>query len=145
MPNPIVVAGPEGASAEAIVWADLAALVAGAADFIAAEAKEAIQNFRGLSQERKLPSAPARPLVYMPMQDRPQPRRDAGRENGMAVFVGRLRECPVLDLKFVACGHNTIRGAAGAAILNAEVLAVLGKFDFRSFPAMHSASELVTV
>ncbi len=87
-----------------------------------AEAQEAIRNFRGLPQERQLPSAPVRPLVYMPQQDRPQPRRDAGRENGMTVFVGRLRECPVLDLKFVACGHNTIRGAAGAAVLNAELM-----------------------
>ncbi len=87
-----------------------------------AEAQEAIQNFRGLPQERQLPSAPARPLVYMPQQDRPQPRRDSGRENGMTVFVGRLRECAVLDLKFVACGHNTIRGAAGAAVLNAELM-----------------------
>jgi len=91
-----------------------------------AEAQEAIRSFRGLPQERQLPSAPARPLVYMPQQDRPQPRRDAGRENGMAVFVGRLRECPVLDLKFVACGHNTIRGAAGAAVLNAELMASEG-------------------
>jgi aspartate-semialdehyde dehydrogenase len=87
-----------------------------------ADALEAVQNFRGLPQERQLPSAPARPLVYLPQQDRPQPRRDAGRENGMSVFVGRLRECPVLDLKFVACGHNTIRGAAGAAVLNAELM-----------------------
>ena len=52
--------------------------------------------------------------------------RDAGRENGMGVFVGRLRECPVLDVKFVACGHNTIRGAAGAAVLNAELMASEG-------------------
>jgi aspartate-semialdehyde dehydrogenase len=58
----------------------------------------------------------------MPQPDRPQPRRDAERENGMAVFVGRVRECPVLDIKFVACGHNTIRGAAGAAVLNAELM-----------------------
>lgn len=87
-----------------------------------AQAQEAIRHFRGLPQERRLPSAPARPLVYMPQQDRPQPRRDAGRENGMTVFVGRLRECPVLDLKFVACGHNTIRGAAGVAVLNAELM-----------------------
>jgi aspartate-semialdehyde dehydrogenase len=65
----------------------------------------------------------------MPEADRPQPRRDAGRENGMCVFVGRLRECPVLDLKFVACGHNTIRGAAGAAVLNAELLASEGYLD----------------
>ncbi len=83
---------------------------------------EAIKTFRGIPQERNLPSAPARPLIYLPQQDRPQPRRDAGRENGMAVFVGRVRECPVLDLKFVACGHNTIRGAAGAAVLNAELM-----------------------
>ncbi len=87
-----------------------------------ADAREAIENFRGLPQERGLPSAPPKPVIYMSEQDRPQPRRDAGRENGMAVFIGRLRECPVLDLKFVACGHNTIRGAAGAAVLNAELM-----------------------
>lgn len=84
--------------------------------------RNAIESFRSLPQERNLPSAPARPLIYMPQDDRPQPRRDALRENGMAVFVGRLRPCPVLDWKFVACGHNTIRGAAGAAVLNAELM-----------------------
>ncbi len=61
--------------------------------------------------------------------DRPQPRRDVERENGMAVFVGRLRECPVLDYKFVALGHNTVRGAAGAAVLNAEVMNSEGRLD----------------
>ena len=71
----------------------------------------------------------ARPLIYMEQQDRPQPRRDAGRENGMAVFVGRLRECPVFDFKFLACGHNTIRGAAGAAVLNAELMQSEGLLD----------------
>jgi len=86
------------------------------------EARQAMEVFKGLPQERNLPSAPPKPVVYMPEQDRPQPRRDAGREEGMAVSVGRLRECPVLDLKFVACGHNTIRGAAGAAVLNAELM-----------------------
>ncbi len=91
--------------------------------------REAFGGFRGLPQERNLPSAPARPLIYMPQQDRPQPRRDASRENGMSVFVGRLRECPVLDLKFVACGHNTIRGAAGAAVLNAELMLSEGFLD----------------
>ncbi len=91
-----------------------------------AEAREAIEKFRGLRQERNLPSAPSKPVIYMEEQDRPQPRRDAGRENGMVVFVGRLRECPVFDLKFVACGHNTIRGAAGAAVLNAELMASEG-------------------
>ena len=82
----------------------------------------AIDTFRGLPQERQLPSAPARPVIYMHQADRPQPRRDASRENGMSVFVGRLRPCPVFDWKFVACGHNTIRGAAGAAVLNAELM-----------------------
>lgn len=89
----------------------------------------ALQNFRALPQERGLPSAPVQPVIYMPQQDRPQPRRDAARENGMSVFVGRLRECPVLDLKFVACGHNTIRGAAGAAVLNAELMVSEGFLD----------------
>ncbi len=84
--------------------------------------RAAIDSFRGLPQERDLPSAPKQPVLYMEQQDRPQPRRDVERENGMAIFVGRLRECPVLDYKFVALGHNTIRGAAGAAILNAEVM-----------------------
>ncbi|HMF74427.1 MAG TPA: aspartate-semialdehyde dehydrogenase [Bryobacteraceae bacterium] len=94
-----------------------------------AEAQAALEQFQSIPQERKLPSAPARPVIYMPEPDRPQPRRDAARENGMSVFVGRLRACPVLDLKFVACGHNTIRGAAGAAVLNAELLASEGYLD----------------
>src|SRR5262245_6408728 len=75
--------------------------------------RAAFDDFKGLPQERNLPSAPSNPVIYMEQQDRPQPRRDAERENGMAVFVGRLRQCPVLDYKFLACGHNTIRGAAG--------------------------------
>jgi aspartate-semialdehyde dehydrogenase len=82
----------------------------------------AYENFRGVPQERKLPSAPARPVIYMPEKDRPQPRRDAERERGMVVFVGRLRPCPALDWKFMALGHNTVRGAAGAAVLNAELM-----------------------
>ncbi len=93
------------------------------------EAIRAINEFRGLPQERQLPSAPAQPVVYMDAQDRPQPRRDVERENGMTVFVGRLRECPVLDLKFIALGHNTIRGAAGAAVLNAELMYSEGLLD----------------
>lgn len=87
-----------------------------------ADIQTAIESFRGLPQTRRLPSAPDRPLMYLPQEDRPQPRRDANRENGMPVFVGRLRECAVLGLKFMACGHNTIRGAAGAAVLNAELM-----------------------
>ena len=93
------------------------------------EAIRAINEYRGVPQERKLPSAPAQPVVYMEAQDRPQPRRDAERDHGMTVFVGRLRECPVLDLKFVALGHNTVRGAAGAAVLNAELMYSEGLLD----------------
>ncbi len=89
----------------------------------------AFQEFRGVPQKRKLPSAPAAPVIYMPEPDRPQPRRDASRERGMAVFVGRLRPCHVLDYKFVALGHNTIRGAAGAAVLNAELMKSEGLLD----------------
>lgn len=94
-----------------------------------ADVQSAIESFQSVPQQRKLPSAPAHPLVYAPQSDRPQPRRDAMRENGMAVTVGRIRECPVLDIKLVACGHNTIRGAAGAAVLNAELMASEGFLD----------------
>jgi len=94
-----------------------------------AELIEAIRTFRSVPQERKLPSAPPNPLIYMEANDRPQPRRDVNRENGMAVFVGRLRHCPVLDYKFMAMGHNTVRGAAGAAVLNAELMYTEGLLD----------------
>ena len=87
-----------------------------------AELIGAIRGFRGIPQQKGLPSAPPCPVIYVEEQDRPQPRRDVERENGMAVFVGRLRKCPVLDYKFIALGHNTIRGAAGAAVLNAELM-----------------------
>lgn len=87
---------------------------------------EAFANWRGVPQEKNLPSAPKQPVIYMTEPDRPQPRRDAEREKGMAVFVGRLRECPVLDWKFIALGHNTVRGAAGAAVLNGELMVSLG-------------------
>jgi aspartate-semialdehyde dehydrogenase len=89
----------------------------------------ALANYSSVPQERKLPSAPPQPVIYMQENDRPQPRRDVERERGMAVFVGRLRECPVLDYKFVAMGHNTIRGAAGAAVLNAELMYSEGLLD----------------
>ena len=87
-----------------------------------AEIHQAFGDFRGEPQERQLPSAPPRPVIYMHEGNRPQPRKDVERERGMAAFVGRLRPCPVLDYKFVALGHNTIRGAAGAAVLNAELM-----------------------
>ena len=82
----------------------------------------AFAGFRGRPQEERLPSAPPQPVVYLEEPDRPQPRLDADRDRGMTVSVGRLRACPVLDYKFVALGHNTVRGAAGAAVLNAELM-----------------------
>jgi aspartate-semialdehyde dehydrogenase len=94
-----------------------------------AELIQAMESFSSLPQERKLPSAPPRPLMYMTEHDRPQPRRDVERERGMTVFVGRMRECPVLDYKFMALGHNTVRGAAGAAVLNAELMYSEGLLD----------------
>jgi aspartate-semialdehyde dehydrogenase len=87
-----------------------------------ADVRAAIDTYTSVPQQRKLPSAPPRPVIYMEEANRPQPRKDAERERGMAAFVGRLRACPVLDYKFVALGHNTIRGAAGAAVLNAELM-----------------------
>ena len=92
----------------------------------AAELLTAINSFIGEPQRLNLPSAPARPVQYLIENDRPQPRRDATRDHGMAAFVGRLRPCPVLDWKFIVLAHNTIRGAAGAAVLNAELLAAGG-------------------
>jgi aspartate-semialdehyde dehydrogenase len=80
---------------------------------------------------QRLPTAPDRPVEYDANPDRPQPRLDKLRGAGMAATVGRLRECSLLDWKFVVLSHNTIRGAAGAAVLNAEVLARLGKLDFK--------------
>src|ERR1700678_2048958 len=83
-----------------------------------------------------LPPAPDQPVEYDSSIARPQPRLDRMRGNGMAATVGRLRECNLLDWKFVVLSHNTIRGAAGAAVLNAEVLARLGKLDFKKTVAV---------
>ncbi len=78
---------------------------------------------------QKLPMAPEQPIEFAPQDDRPQPRLDKNRGRGMGVTVGRLRPCGLLDWKFTVLSHNTIRGAAGAAILNAELLASLGKLE----------------
>lgn len=83
---------------------------------------EAFERFSGRPQQAGLPTAPPRPIVHLDAPDRPQPRLDVDRDGGMTVTIGRLRPCPVLDWKFVALGHNTVRGAAGAAVLNAELL-----------------------
>ncbi len=83
-------------------------------------------GFRAEPQELKLPSAPERPVVYLEANDRPQPRFDIDMGAGMTTAVGRLRPCNILDWKFTVLSHNTIRGAAGAAVLNAELLKVKG-------------------
>ena len=83
-------------------------------------------NFRSVPQELKLPHAPTTPVIYDDRPDRPQPRFDVDRGNGMSSVVGRLRPCGLLDWKFTVLSHNTIRGAAGAALLNAELLKVKG-------------------
>ena len=90
---------------------------------------DAFRSFAGRPQAEELPSAPARPVEYLDEANRPQPRLDVDRGNGMTVTVGRLRPCPLLDYKFVVLGHNTIRGAAGAAILNAELMMIDGLLD----------------
>jgi aspartate-semialdehyde dehydrogenase len=79
------------------------------------------QEFSGLPQTLKLPTAPEHVLRYLEAPDHPQPRYDRDAENGMGVTLGRLRRCEVLDYRFICLSHNTIRGAAGAALLNAEL------------------------
>jgi aspartate-semialdehyde dehydrogenase len=83
---------------------------------------DAWESFRGRPQQLDLPSAPKQPIVYLREANRPQPILDVNRDGGMTVTIGRLRSCPLFDYKFVALGHNTIRGAAGAAVLNAELM-----------------------
>lgn len=83
-------------------------------------------DFKGDPDVAKLPSAPEHPIQYLSQIDRPQPRRDRNAGNGMTISIGRLRECSILGYKFATLGHNTIRGAAGCSILNAELLAVKG-------------------
>ncbi|MGD0860630.1 MAG: aspartate-semialdehyde dehydrogenase [Terracidiphilus sp.] len=91
-------------------------------------------DFRPLAG-KELPTAPEQPVQWAPQNDRPQPRLDRNRDKGMAVTVGRLRPCGLLDWKFVVLSHNTVRGAAGATILNAELLASLGKLEPAAFQA----------
>ena len=86
-------------------------------------------SFRALPQELKLPSAPIQPIHIRHEANRPQPVRDRDTDKGMAVTVGRLRKCPVFDIRFVALSHNTKRGAALGGILNAELLDAQGFFE----------------
>ncbi len=93
------------------------------------EAVAALKGWTGCAEAHGLPSAPERALVVTDLPDRPQTRRDVGAGRGMTVTVGRVRQDPILDIKMVALGHNTVRGAAGGSILNAELLAAQGAFD----------------
>jgi aspartate-semialdehyde dehydrogenase len=88
---------------------------------------EAIRAWKGDPASRDLPSSPVEPIAVTDDPSRPQPRRDVNAGNGMTVTVGRVREDPILDIRMVAMGHNTIRGAAGGSVLNAEVLAATGR------------------
>lgn len=90
------------------------------------DVRSALQAYRALPQELELPSAPCEPVVVTDDPNRPQPRLDSDVAAGMATVVGRLRPCPILGVKFVLLGHNTIRGAAGASVLNAELLHAQG-------------------
>ena len=87
---------------------------------------KALAEFRGVPQELRLPNAPPNPIVVLESPDRPQPTLDVNMGAGMAVTVGRVRPCRLLDWKFTVLSHNTIRGAAGAALLNAELLKAQG-------------------
>jgi len=88
----------------------------------ASELAELLRSYSGVPQQLRLPSAPEKPFIVMEAQDRPQPRFDVNRSKGMATLIGRIRPCSIFDFKFTLMGHNTVRGAAGASILNAELL-----------------------
>jgi len=92
----------------------------------AEEIIEAWNDFRCLPQNLKLPTAPEQPVIYESAPDRPQPRLDRDRGRGMSAVCGRLRPCNIFDWKFTVLSHNTIRGAAGAAVLNGELLKAQG-------------------
>jgi aspartate-semialdehyde dehydrogenase len=93
------------------------------------QVEQALTDFRAPEPVPGLPSAPARAIAVRCEPDRPQPRRDRDEGRGMTAVVGRVRPCPLLGIKFVVLSHNTIRGAAGGSILNAELLAAQGYLD----------------
>ena len=97
--------------------------------------REALEGFVGDEEVAKLPSSTASPLLVRDEPDRPQPRLDRDTGAGMTVVVGRLRPCGVLDARFVVLSHNTVRGAAGGALLNAELLAARGLLRRGESPA----------
>jgi aspartate-semialdehyde dehydrogenase len=108
------------------------------------EVREALKNFEINAELASLPTAVRHPVVVLDESDRPQPRRDVNAGNGMAAVVGRVRECPLLDVKFTLLSHNLVRGAAGAAVLNAELLAARRFFKHRVAEGDHRVTESVT-
>jgi aspartate-semialdehyde dehydrogenase len=106
------------------------------------EVQEALRTFEVDAQLAALPSALRHPIVVSDEENRPQPRRDVNAGNGMAAVVGRVRECPLLDVKLTLLSHNLIRGAAGAAVMNAELLAARGFFKSRVDQGQNVAEEV---
>ena len=90
------------------------------------EVEEAFRQFKGEPQDLKLPSAPQAPIVVRPEPNRPQPRFDRDEGNGMSVVIGRIRKDPIMSMKYLCLGHNTIRGAAGGGVLSAELIVTKG-------------------
>jgi aspartate-semialdehyde dehydrogenase len=106
------------------------------------EVQEALRTFEVSAELAVLPSALRRPIVVLEEENRPQPRRDVNAGNGMAAVVGRVRECSILDVKMTLLSHNLVRGAAGAAVLNAELLAARGYFKSRVYQGQTVAQEV---
>src|SRR2546422_3960845 len=108
------------------------------------EVREALRNFEVDAELASLPTALKNPVLVLDEENRPQPRRDANAGNGMAAVVGRVRECPLLDVKLTLLSHNLVRGAAGAALLNAELLAARGFLNRRAAVPHQSVAEPVS-
>ncbi len=108
------------------------------------EVREALRNFEVDAELASLPTALRNPVVVLDDESRPQPRRDANAGNGMAAVVGRVRECPLLDVKLTLLSHNLVRGAAGAALLNAELLAARGFLNRRAAVPDQNVAEPVS-
>jgi len=104
-----------------------------------ADVREALRSFEVSAELASLPTALRHPVVVLDEHDRPQPRRDLNAGNGMAAVVGRVRECHLLDVKFTLLSHNLVRGAAGAALLNAELLAARGWLNAERRPAQQQS------
>jgi aspartate-semialdehyde dehydrogenase len=108
------------------------------------EVREALRNFEVDAELAALPSALKNPVLVLEEENRPQPRRDANAGNGMAAVVGRVRECPLLDVKLTLLSHNLVRGAAGAALLNAELLGARGFLKRRVAMPQQNVAESVS-